>query len=426
MAETEQPFRMLAAIVGLETSDGRVFDALRFREFPLTVWAQLTNSPGHEDAVIAGRADFAVEDGDERWVYGMLDAVGEPGRETIRLIEGQFLRGVSVDAAGVMVDETEDGTRHFDAEVGAITIVGFPAFRETQIELIDRATYDEAAAGQHMMVEAGDEEAEAGVRGDDGLGLGLVASARPVFPSRYFTPPPFTRREGIHVDGEHVYGHVYGWGECHTGSPRGSCIKPPRSQTAYAHFLTGDVLTDAGEVPVGQVVISTDHAPMTLGWRQATDHYAHTGLVVADVTCGEDAYGIWISGMIRPDASPEVLHAFHAAKKISGDWRPIGGNLELVSILTVNVEGYPPNRAYYAGDRVLALVASSPMHAADCGCGGTSALDEVLERMAVLEELLAPQREHLRREQAEAIAEMEAELGLDRASQIAELEASLG
>jgi hypothetical protein len=62
---------------------------------------------------------------------------------------------------------------------------------------------------------------------------------------------------------------------------------------------------------------------------------------VADVAVGEDAFGIWFSGIIRPSATDAQRHALKASGRISGDWRNIGGNLEMVAGLVVNVPGLP-------------------------------------------------------------------------------------
>ena len=62
---------------------------------------------------------------------------------------------------------------------------------------------------------------------------------------------------------------------------------------------------------------------------------------------------------MRPGISAEQLHALRAGTP-SGDWRRIGGNLELVGALIVNVPGFPiprPELAASAG-RELALVAA--------------------------------------------------------------------
>jgi hypothetical protein len=82
----------------------------------------------------------------------------------------------------------------------------------------------------------------------------------------------------------------------------------------------------------------------------AQKHYAHTGFAVADVNIGEDAYGIWVAGAVRPGATEEQIAALRAGGQ-SGDWR----NNEMIASLTVNVPGFP--MALVSG-RESALVAA--------------------------------------------------------------------
>ena len=86
-------------------------------------------------------------------------------------------------------------------------------------------------------------------------------------------------------------------------------------------------------------------------------HYDDTLSAVADVSAGEDSYGIWVSGSLRPDATALQVRALRASAP-SGDWRPINGALELVAVCQVNVPGFPVARAMVAGGQVLALTAA--------------------------------------------------------------------
>jgi hypothetical protein len=84
----------------------------------------------------------------------------------------------------------------------------------------------------------------------------------------------------------------------------------------------------------------------------AASHYDHTGTVAADVRAGEDEHGIWVAGALRPTLTDEQIRTFRAAP-LSGDWRRIGGRLELVAALAVNTPGFPVPRT-----RARVLVAS--------------------------------------------------------------------
>ena len=152
-----------------------------------------------------------------------------------------------------------------------------------------------------------------------------------------------------------VYGHVATWGTCHTAFRE--CVEPPSSPSGYAYFRTGIVITDEGEVAVGQLTVDTGHPDLTYGAMAAKAHYDDTGAQVADVAAGEDEYGIWVAGAVRPWATAEQIHKLRASR-LSGDWRPIGGELEMIAALAVNSGGFPIPRAALAASGVQALVAA--------------------------------------------------------------------
>lgn len=399
--EMGQPFRMLLAVVGSPTSDGRQFEDFAIRQPPLTVYSQMINASGHDDAPIAGKLLFAVqrpaEDGTiEVWAYGMLDSEGAAGQETIRLIAGEYLRGVSVDAAidVSLATVDENGVEHYSGvEIGAATIVGFPAFRETQIELLD------------VLPDPATVLATVGTAPVAILASAAVADAPP---RGWFDNPRLERRTGLSVDAAgRIVGHLYGWGECHIGGPPGRCVTVPRGTVDGSIFASQDgrgVLCSDGTIaPTGPIVLSADHADLGRGmnWQRARDHYAHTGLAVADVACGEDEHGIWVAGMVRPGAPDEAVHALRASAP-SGDWRTVldrrtvGGKLQLVAILMVNMPGFPAIAASLSGGQMDALITSSPIvasgaeHACSCGGGITASGDEGEPIPGTLEETTGP------------------------------------
>jgi hypothetical protein len=122
------------------------------------------------------------------------------------------------------------------------------------------------------------------------------------------------------------------------------CTAPPKGGT-YAYFHTGAICTSDGEdVSVGHLTFNTGHAGMYDTPAVAASHYDHTGAVAADVVAGEDKFGIWIAGSMRPHLSEEQVRVFKAAP-LSGDWRRIGTRMELVAALSVNTPGFPVPRA---------------------------------------------------------------------------------
>jgi len=177
----------------------------------------------------------------------------------------------------------------------------------------------------------------------------------------------------ITADGR-VFGHAAGWGTCHVGMDK--CVTAPKSPTNYAYFHVGAVKTDDGEVPVGHITMNTGHAALSLNATSAAAHYDHTGAVVADVSAGEDKYGIWFSGAIRRTASDDQVEALRAAG-ISGDWRRIGAGMELVAALAVNTPGFPVPRTALAASGLNqdALVAAAVV------ANGETNQDDVLGEM---------------------------------------------
>ena len=174
--------------------------------------------------------------------------------------------------------------------------------------------------------------------------VSFAPSEQIIVPADVFRNPMLTEETPFTVteDGR-VFGHIATWGVCHIGIGE-SCVNAPPSETDYAYFLTGKVLTDAGPVAVGQISLGGGHADARFGVRGATAHYDSTSAAVADVTVGEDAFGIWAAGVLRPGVTAEDVYALRAAV-LSGDWREVivngKSNLELVAALAVNVPGYP-------------------------------------------------------------------------------------
>lgn len=207
-------------------------------------------------------------------------------------------------------------------------------------------------------------ESVAASAGEDTMApaLTLVASGSKVKapPREWFDDPELDGPTAVTIteDGR-VFGHVATWGTCHIGFPD-SCTEPPRSMTDYAYFRTGATLCANGEnVPTGSLTVGTGHANIKASAKAAMAHYDDTGACAATVAAGEDEHGIWIAGALNPFATEEQVFALRSAA-LSGDWRGIGGNLEMVAALAVNVPGFPIPRtamAASAGEPV-ALVAS--------------------------------------------------------------------
>lgn len=359
-----------------ETGDGRIFKkgSISMRELPLPLLWQIKTSDGHDGSVVVGRIDSMERvDGGIGNARGVFDS-GHYGSEAERMVREGFCRGVSADLDKFEASEEDDENlgkkkdkiggskiKVDKARVMAVTIVPKPAFEECKI-YIDG---DEVSETQEdIMDNVPDgiyvdnvDELDAGSL----VACGAVASAIPTTPpADWFENPNLSGPTPLTVDDTgRVFGHIAAWNVDHIGMTYGT--KPPKSKTNYSYFHTGVVRADNGkDYPVGQLTLAGGHASLEASAAEAARHYDDTGSAIADVHAGEDSYGIWVAGALRPNASPEQIRALRASAP-SGDWRPIKGNLELVAVCQVNVPGFPIARARVASGQVYALVAAGAM-----------------------------------------------------------------
>jgi hypothetical protein len=356
---------------GTPSGDGRQFakGAITMRELPLPLLWQIKTGEGHSGSVVVGTITY-MERTDEGIgnAKGRFDT-GEYGKEAERLVRGGFIRGVSADMDMFEANEESDASdKDSDTKVGggkmkitkarvmAVTLVPKPAFQECKIVLAD-----EMVADQEDTEVIQDGVYVDGVNPLDASALvacGIVAGAIPVTPpTEWFSNPKLNKPTGLTVTDEgKVFGHIAAWHVDHIGMAFGT--RPPRSKSGYAYFHTGVCRTEDGsDMPVGQLTLAGGHASLEASAHEAVRHYDDTASAVADVHAGEDAYGIWVSGALRPGTTPEQIRSLRASAP-SGDWRPIKGALELVAVCQVNVPGFPIARARVASGQVMALVAA--------------------------------------------------------------------
>lgn len=246
----------------------------------------------------------------------------------------------------------------------------------------------------------------------------LTAASAPTRPpAAWFSDPGLAGPTPLTVtDDGRVYGHLATWGTCHTGYA-GQCVEPPSSATNYAYFRTGAIRTAEGdEIAVGRLTLDTNHAGRRLGASDTAAHYDHTGLAVADVSAGEDVHGIWVAGAMRPGVTDDEVRTLQASP-LSGDWRRIGGNLELVAALAVNSPGFPIPRVLVAGGAVVSLQSSGVVATEPEGlrewaveADDRAILDRLLarERRAMRTTAVAAQRQRTRVKAAVAASRMRA------------------
>lgn len=394
-------WRGVLAPLDVLSGDARMLvtpEALRARPLPLPLLAQEALSGGHDGAVGVGRIDRVWAQNGMLMGEGAFDLADAEGQAWARRLADGFAGGVSVDLDDVVVSEhfinTEtgeemdpedainllwfdpDGASKVDYQmhmddwrlIGA-TMVYQPAFFEAQIEPVYgfALTGDveqwptERAASLRGQATARTAAITAGQRACASLLAAGVPQGPADPPGAWFEAPTLPGPTPITVtDDGRVYGHAALWSSCHTGSPD-VCIAPPRSSCDYALFHTGEVVTRENErLPVGRLTVGGGHADPYAPLPGAIAHYDHTGSVVAIVRASEDAHGIVVAGALHPAATRQQVADLMLSPP-SGDWRRVGGRLELVAILAVNTPGFPVTRprAAAAGQRQVSLVASS-------------------------------------------------------------------
>lgn len=339
------------ARLGTPTGDRRIIapGALSARELPLPLMWQRVSGDGHSGAVTVGAIEELTIDNETGMVTGsgrFLDVRGAAEAQTqvdagvtgpsvdlfddVDVVEVQKLIEAGVvgpDVTGNLDDleyaVDDDGmiviTR---ARIAGATLVQIPAFASVSIEM------DE-------------------VNSEDGLYDVVMASAAaaPALPPlEWFARPDLDRLTPLTVsDSGRVFGHLAGRDTCHVGLP--GCVTPPMGYSSYEHFHVAAQPTKEGvTLPVGTLVAGPRHADPTLAFQAAQQHYDDPSARVAKVMVGEDEFGIWAAGWVLPEARPEAVEIFKSSP-VSGDWRWIGGRLELIAVCSVNTPGFPIPRA---------------------------------------------------------------------------------
>lgn len=346
---------------GVMSGDKRMFahESLGHRELPLPMKYMPIDDDGHRGSFIVARIDKIWRDNGLIKAEGVFDKNPESIEAARRIKEG-FIRSVSVDLDDVTaeIDRQAQTQTTLSARISAATICAIGAFPEPWVKIGTWADHVEAepVTEAHKLPE------------EDGalVASAVMAEAEVAYKSDWFRNPNLTGPTPLTITDEgQVYGHLAAWDTCHIGSVDrdGGCVTAPESHTNYAYFLTGEVVTDAGRVAVGQISMGAGHASERLGLRAAAAHYDSTSACVADITVGEDDHGIWVAGSMRSDVPPKDVRTLMASA-LSGDWRRVvvggRGNLELVAALAVNVPGFPIPRTKFSSNAMgqLSLTAT--------------------------------------------------------------------
>jgi hypothetical protein len=414
------PFTIPVVVLeGWETSDGRYITpgSLGRRDLPQSLMAMTRNPDGgfegHSAAIVAGRIDSldrvdasamlnretGQPFGEGVWAWtarGYLTPhPDQPGSEaTVQYVRDQVLRGVSVDLGEVVADievleEDEDGFPErvrFVVQQGSIaqaTITPFAAFPGAYVVLDDGQGAEEAGvepADTLPAIAASALRILEPARGRQALLASVAAGVEtiaPVVPPRaWFTrqdvPDParhvYLGRRPNGVPTGQVWGYVAQWGVPHAGILDREVYAPRLGPEGYRTFTSqGSVFTEEGEeVPTGVLSFGGGHCmDMNAGVVPALAHYDSTSTAYADVQIGEDEFGVWFAGAMRPHLTRQQIEEF-GRHPISGDWRanPGDANVRLVAALCVNTPGFPiRGRAHItaSGGRVLLAAGSAPL-----------------------------------------------------------------
>jgi hypothetical protein len=330
------------ARLGVPTGDGRIIDPAggSSRDLPLPLMWQELSDDGHGGSRVVGRIEtLRIADGMVTATGSMLEDI--PYAVLEQLEAGVVGPSVDLDDIEYVMDEAERLiiTRW---RVAGATLVSIPAFADVSLTLdpnpaepLEQHPYTEYLSADVMTASAVEE----------------------LPPADWFQRPDVDRLTPLTVtDTGRVFGHIAGWQTCHVGLP--GCVTPPSSPTGYTYFHVAEQRTaDGATLPVGTLVAGPRHADAQLAFRAAQEHYDDPAAAVARVVAGEDEFGIWVAGWLLPGATAEALDVFRSSP-VSGDWRRVGGALELIGVCSVNVPGFPVRRVHFAAGAQRALIGS--------------------------------------------------------------------
>lgn len=353
IATTEVPTRepeweALLIVEGKPTDDGRVFADLTWRPPPFA--AEWTDEEGyaHDGAERFGTVtEVERRENGEIWARGVyIDS--ETAAEVRRLVD----QGEDVMAAGwpsVQIggpDKAEQGSE--DGEI-------VPA---EEIEVLPDGSIMLHMTGKIVGFALVPIQAQEGTVFRNLQPALPVAAAIPVNPpDEWFEPPNLSGPTPLTITDEgQVFGHFALWDgsdACYRG--KSGCLRAPRAKDkTYSSFRVGYVVADSGErIPTGSLVLTGGHRSL----QAIAAGHADTRTGVADVVVGEDRWGPWVAGALRPTTTPEEIRVMRGSA-LSGEWY---GN-ELLGITCVNRPAFLVRAlAASTGDiKALQIVGPSP------------------------------------------------------------------
>lgn len=206
----------------------------------------------------------------------------------------------------------------------------------------------------------------------------VSAPAGPVVDPAWFADPQLDTVTPLTVtDDGRIFGHVATHSTCHVGI-RDACVTAPIDETGYGAFHRYPLDTaDGSLLAVGRITTghgahrcrcgtcrgsNDDHACVTLTAAGAMAHHDQL-TTLAWVRAGEDARNgaIWVAGIVAPGLGDTDRARLAAGVDVSGDWRQIGGQHQLIEVLALASEkpGFPlPRLSTSHTGRVMALTAA--------------------------------------------------------------------
>jgi hypothetical protein len=327
------------ARIGVPTGDGRILapGGGTSRALPLPIAYQAESGEGHGGSVVVARMETV------QFADGMVTATGSlldsaPWEMIEQLEAGVIGPSVDLDDIEYVMDENEllVLTRW---RVAGATLVAIPAFADVSL------TLDPLPA---VPADCNPATEDCSPISNYALTASVTSTPSEVLPPLdWFRAPDLDRLTPLTIsDTGRVFGHIAPWGQCHVGLP--GCVTAPSSVSGYSYFHQAEQPTQEGvTLPVGTLVAGPRHADAQLAFHAATAHYDDVDAAVAKVIAGEDEFGIWVAGWMLPGAKAEAVETFRNSP-ISGDWRRIGGALELIAVCSVNSAGFPVPRARVA------------------------------------------------------------------------------
>ncbi|WP_328902296.1 hypothetical protein OHR86_22405 [Streptomyces sp. NBC_00441] len=334
------------ARLGVPTGDGRIIDPAggSGRSLPLPISWQEKSEEGHGGSIVVARMEAM------QIANGMVTATGRmlediPYKVIEELEAGVIGPSVDLDDIEYVMD-ADERIVITQWRVAGATLVPIPAFSDVSFTLDPEPAEAlpnpaEVAEPERSMLD------EAVERAADRMWPLQASAAEQLPPAEWFARPVFDALTPLTVTPEgRVFGHVAPWDQCHVGMP--GCVTPPSSPSGYSYFHVGEQrLADGTVTPAGTLVAGPRHADLASGFQAAQQHYDDPAAAVARVIAGEDEHGVWVAGWVLPEAAPEAVETFKSSP-VSGDWRRVGGALELIGVCSVNVPGFPVPRARVA------------------------------------------------------------------------------